>query len=109
MCDYDEKQKVFYVFFLSLDRKESFDLRQYKSFQKRKFHRFREGKTYSVENIFCVADSSSQTVKNYESRTAQNTGCNKADWPAEAILGTVKCTHANLGAGKTSKSQPLGD
>lgn len=62
-----------------------------------------------MENILDVTDSSSQTMKKYESRIAQNMGCNEADWPGEAILGTVKCTDSNLGAGKTSETQPLGD
>lgn len=77
--------------------------------RKKKFHRFKEHKTYSVDNILYVADSSSQPPKKYESRIAQNMGCNGADWPGEAILGTVKYAHSNLGAGKTSESQALGD
>lgn len=99
------------VFFLGLDRKETFDLRQYQSPQKSKFPRFREHKTYSVENILYVRASSSQTMTKYESRIAQNKGapCNEADQPGEAILGTINYTCSDSGASNSSESQPLED
>lgn len=61
-----------------------------------------------MENILYVTDSSSQTIKKYEFRIAQNMGCNEVDWPVETILGTVRYTHSNLGAGKASERLNLG-
>lgn len=61
--------------FSQYGKKKTFDLKQYQSPQKRKFPRFKEHTTYSVENIFYVRASSSQTMTKYESRIAQNKGC----------------------------------